>query len=288
MLVEAARAEVVRLADSESLASDYLFHFSRSIYRPMWTYVAEAKGSRVACYFYSTYAQPKLHGKEEGQYFEWGPTTWPLFLVWDAYQADTLKRDLGQGTPVRIVGPIHFSDAIPIAPEIPVNAIAVFDIQPHRKSNTSGISTLYEYYYANPSMHKLFLEDIHATIRECGFSMVLKEKRYIAADGERRYGTQLQQLAGESDVTIAPPELAAPRLMQKCIGAISSPFTSTALYFQDQGYPSVYYDPLGVLEKDDPAAHGIQILTSRSELRTWAKTLLQAGHHQFSMEGKCE
>ena len=285
MLVEAARAEVVRLAEGESLASDYLFHFSRSIYRPMWTYIAEEKGSRIVCYFYSTYAQPKLSGKELGQNFEWGPTTWPLFLVWDAYQANTLKRDLGQAAPVRIVGPIYFSDAVPIVPAMPANAVAVFDIQPHRKSNTFGISTLYEYYHANPSVHKLFLEDIHATLREFGLSMVLKAKRYIAADGDRRYGTFVQKLAGECDVIIAPPELAAPRLMQKCIGAISSPFTSTALYFQDQGYPSVYYDPIGLLNKDDPAAHGIQILTSRSELRAWAKTLLQVGRHQFPREG---
>jgi polysaccharide biosynthesis PFTS motif protein len=274
MLVEAARAEAVRLADGKSLASDYLFHFSRSIYRPMWTYIAQEKGSRILCYFYSTYAQPQLGGKEVDQNFEWGPTTWPLFLVWDTYQADTLKRDLGQAAQVMVVGPIYFSDAVPLVTAIPKNAVAVFDIQPHRKSNTFGISSLYDYYHANPSVHKLFLEDIHATLREFGLSMVLKAKRYIGADGDRRYGTFVKKLAAESDVTIASSELAAPRLMHKCIGAISSPFTSTALYFQDQGYPSVYYDPLGLISKGDLAAHGIQVLTSRSELRAWVNTLL--------------
>lgn len=281
MLVEAARAEAVRLADGESLASDYLFHFSRSIYRPMWTYIAEMRGSRIICYFYSTYAQPKIDMCTINQNFEWGPSTWPLFLVWDEYQADRLKRDLGQAAPVSIVGPIYFSDSAQIVPAIPLNSVAVFDIQPHRKSITFGISTLYEYYYANPSVHKLFLEDVSGILRELELSMVLKAKRFIGADGDRSYEAFVQELAQEMGVIIASPELSAPRLMRKCIGAISSPFTSAALYFQEKGYPSVYYDPLGILNKDDPAGHGLQIITSQFELRIWAKTLLEAGRHQF-------
>ena len=276
MLAEAARAAAVTCTPKETLAADNMFHFSRAIYRPMWTYVAEKKGSRIICYFYSTYAQPKLSEDVKSQFFEWGPSTWPLYLVWNEFQAESLKRDLKSEVLIDVVGPIYFNDLVAEVPTLPDQAVAVFDIQPHRKSVTFGLSTLYEYYYGNPAVHSRFLEDIHAAIRIAGFSMALKAKRDIGTQGERRYGTQVQHLAKEEDVVIVPTEVTAPRLMNKCIGAISSPFTSAALFFSDRGYPSVYYDPVGILFKEDPAACGIPILNTKLELQTWLNNLYQA------------
>jgi polysaccharide biosynthesis PFTS motif protein len=276
ILAEAARAAVVRFSDGERLAEDYLFHFSRSIYRPMWTYEAEAKNSRIICYFYSTYEQPRLSNREENQLYEWGPSTWPLFLVWDEYQASKLKRELGAKTTVKIVGQIYFGDDLETIPELPNKTIAVFDIQPHRITNVYGISTLYDYYYGYPKVHQLFLEDIAEAVRETGLTMTLKSKRFIATNGSKRYISQVRRLESNNNIIIAPSELAAARLIQKCIGAISAPFTSTALYLHEQGYDSVYYDPLGILSKDDPGAHGIRILVSKTELYAWVKKLKHA------------
>ena len=273
ILAEAARAAVVRFSDSERLAEDYLFHFSRSIYRPLWTYEAEARGSRITCYFYSTYEQPRLPNREESQLYEWGPSTWPLFLVWNEYQASKLKRELGANTTVKIVGEIYFSDLLETIPELPNKTIAVFDIQPHRITNVYGISTLYDYYYGYPKVHQLFLEDIAEAVRESGLTMTLKSKRFIARNGSKRYISQVSRLETNNDIIIVPSELSAVRLIQKCIGTISAPFTSTALYLHEQGYESVYYDPLGILSKDDPGAHGIQILISKTELYAWVKKL---------------
>ena len=274
LLKEAAKAQVVRLLRNSEIADDYFFHFSRSIYRPMWTYIAEARGARIVCYFYSTYAQPKMSTTEESQLFEWGPSTWPLFLVWDKFQADILRRDLGKETPIRIVGPVHFNDLDQTLPLMPNLTVAVFDIQPHRKSITFGISTIYEYYYYNPNVHRLFIEDIYTVLREVNLSMVVKAKRYIASNVDKNYANILRQLAFKSDVIIASPEISPPRILQACIGSISSPFTSAALYFKNHDYPSVYYDPIGVLQKNDPAAHGVQILSNKNELHMWIKALL--------------
>jgi polysaccharide biosynthesis PFTS motif protein len=33
--------------------------------------------------------------------------------------------------------------------------------------------------------------------------------------------------------------------------------------------PSVYYDPLGLCQKGDRAAHGIEILQGKNELESW-------------------
>lgn len=288
MLAEAARAAAVTCAPKETLAVDNMFHFSRAVYRPMWTYVAEMKGSRIICYFYSTYAQPRLSEDVKSQSFEWGPSTWPLFLVWNTFQAEVLKRDLESEVLIDVVGPIYFSDLVAEAPVLPDHAVAVFDIQPHRKSTRFGVSTLYEYYYGHPDVHSRFIEDIYAAIRIAGLSMALKAKRDIVTNGDRRYGTHVKRLAKEDDVVIVPPELAAPRLMNKCIGAISSPFTSAALFFSDHGYPSVYYDPLGILFKDDSAACGIPVLNTKSELQVWLNNLYHAEIDRGSEDVTCK
>lgn len=269
ILAEAARAKVVSLKKKNTLASDYLFHFSRSIYRPMWTYAAENKGSRILCYFYSTFAEPSMKREIAGQKHEWGPSTWPSFLVWDHYQAEVLRRDLGDSTSVLVVGPIAFSDSAAELPRVPTNSIAVFDIQPQRKSRTFGISTVYDYYYTDPSVHYRFLKDVEATLRACRFTALIKAKRDIFADGDAPYDTLLREMSNRDNVLIIPSEISAPRLMRECLGSISAPFTSTALYFQEKGYSSVYYDPSCILDKADPAAHGVRVLSGKKELMDW-------------------
>jgi hypothetical protein len=47
------------------------------------------------------------------------------------------------------------------------------------------------------------------------------------------------------------------------------PFTSTALIARHLGKPSCYYDPTGLVQKNDRAAHGIPIVTGMEELKSW-------------------
>ena len=39
------------------------------------------------------------------------------------------------------------------------------------------------------------------------------------------------------------------------------PFTSTALVARNLGKPSYYYDPSGIIQNDDRAAHGIPVIS---------------------------
>jgi len=52
------------------------------------------------------------------------------------------------------------------------------------------------------------------------------------------------------------------------------PFTSTALLGREMGKPSVFYDPHGVLQKNDRAAHGIEIMRGPGELKSWLAAVL--------------
>jgi polysaccharide biosynthesis PFTS motif protein len=54
---------------------------------------------------------------------------------------------------------------------------------------------------------------------------------------------------------------------------ISMPFTSTALIAKYEGKPSIYYDPSGIIQKNDRAAHGIPVLSNIDELEEWVKSI---------------
>ena len=83
MLNQAATAMQARLQESENLAQVYLLHNSGWIYRPLWTYEAEKKGSQITFYFYSTNCEPFKQIDGYPQYNNsWQVTTWPHYLVW--------------------------------------------------------------------------------------------------------------------------------------------------------------------------------------------------------------
>lgn len=271
LLAEAAKAKIVQLSDAESLAADYLFHYSSTIYRPMWTYEAESRGSRIISYFYSTSEQVKMPYGYESLRYEWGAASWPMYLVWDEYQEALIRPEIGNHCTIEIVGPIWFATSSKELTGIPIKSIAVFDIQPHRNSAHFGFTTLAEFVEKHPDFQIRFLKDIHEVLSEAGISMVFKRKREIGKNGVKRYIKFVQQLSQSSNVVLADPAISAIRVIEKCRGIISMPFTSTALYLRDQEIPSVYYDPTGWIQKDDRGAHGITILSGIHELRSWVK-----------------
>ncbi len=69
------------------------------------------------------------------------------------------------------------------------------------------------------------------------------------------------------------PETSAYKLIEKCSAVISMPFTSTALIARELGKPSCFYDPTGLIEHDDRAAHGIPIMIGRVELQAWLEAV---------------
>ena len=52
------------------------------------------------------------------------------------------------------------------------------------------------------------------------------------------------------------------------------PFTSTALIAKHLGKPSIYYDPIDVLDKNDLASHGIKIISELDILKKWLSNIL--------------
>lgn len=276
LLSQAVQAHTVALSDVPP-AAEYLFHNSGWLYRPWWTYAAEARGSRILFYFYSTNIETFANADgTTRQAHMWSAATWPLYLVWDNGQAEFIRREVGADANVEVVGPIWFyGSALPMPP-VAASAVAVFDVQAYRDYIYQVVVA--ERLYYTPEVGLAFLEDIRVVLAELGRPMVFKHKRHLtghAAHG--RYRRYLSQLQGDSGVVAIDPSIAASRVVECCAAVISMPFTSTALIARALGKPSIYYvpdvAPFDPVQPDDRAAHGIPVVSGRAALRAWLKEL---------------
>jgi len=268
LLSEASSAALAWIHAPERLARDYLFHNSGWIYRPLWTYEAARGGSRITMYFYSTNCETfKRADGYPHQANSWEAMTWPFYVVWDECQADFVRRAVGQDANVVIAGLIAFSGAAEDLPALPPRAVAVFDVQPWRPSGYQALGQAIE--YGTPEVVNAFLSDICAGVRMCNGMMVLKRKRQVGNWLHPRYVALVDQLGKTGTLVAVDPDIAAVRVIEACDVVVSLPFTSTALLGRQLGKPSVYYDPHGIVQRDDRAAHGIPIVTGPAELHEW-------------------
>jgi polysaccharide biosynthesis PFTS motif protein len=269
VLPEAIRAKAMSLVSNDFVAEEYFFHYSGNVYRPMWTYEAAKRGAQITCYFYSTSENISMEKQRASQRYEWGAANWPKYLVWDSYQEKTIRAEIDGVYDVEVVGPIYFASLNNELPALSYPSVAVFDVPPHRRSAHFGITTLGEYLRRFPCIQHRFLEDIYEVLLKSNVHMAVKQKRDIGPRGEKRYGRLLKQLEAQSSVTLVPPACSAIPLVRICQATISFPFTSTALYAQNEGRPSAYYDPMSWIAFDDPAARGLPVLRGRDELSSW-------------------
>jgi polysaccharide biosynthesis PFTS motif protein len=269
LLNQSAISAQVRFLSESKLACEYLFHNSGWIYRPLWTYEVEKKTSKITFYFYSTNCESfKSHNEYQPIPYGWKAMNWPRYLVWDKYQADFIRRSVEGKPNIVNVGPIWFQDAnkkMPICKNI---KIAVFDITPHRNSFYYTLGLAQEFY--TPDIVNKFLEDI-VLLANGNYSILWKRKRNVGASAHPLYRALASQLAMLENVILIDSEISAVKIIEQSDIVISIPFTSTALLARFMGRPTVYYDPKGITQKDDRAAHGIDIIIGRNELANWLK-----------------
>lgn len=268
LLSEASAAAVARLQRRHPLAAQYLFHASNVVYRPLWTYEAERRGSDIVLYFYSTNSEAfKLDDGYSTPLHSWQVMTWPRYLVWDEAQAAFLQRAIGPAGGIQIVGPIWFHSSATEMPPLPEGTIAVFDVQPQRASRRQMLGTPHEFYGDRVAVR--FVRDIHAVASAQGRAIAFKRKRHIGPMLHKGYASVVERLSGSPLFVTVDPGISAVRVIERSAAVVSMPFTSTALVARQAGKPSIYYDPVGFIQKDDRAAHGIPVITGRAELEAW-------------------
>jgi polysaccharide biosynthesis PFTS motif protein len=263
---EVIKLKRVELANNNELARDCLFNSTMPFYRPIWTYAATNKGTRILYYDYST-----NHGdfKTKDRYpiqDPWHLMSWPYYLVWDEFHANFIKRHDQHNPKIENVGHIWFSSSGKCT-DIPLNSIAVFDVPPSKFAIYMYSSEYYNYNVVNQ-----FLSDVQLVLNKNNIGMVHKSKRTKKFE-HKRYVRRIRQLSKELNFTKIYPDVDALQVIQKTKACISMPFTSTAIIAKQEGRPSVYYDPVGIIQKDDRAAHDIPVLSGINELEDWVDSI---------------
>ncbi len=273
LLNQAAVLGRITYNNPSRLAIQYFFNNSGWIYRPLWTYEAEALGSSIIFYFYSTNCENFMlpNGKTSPPY-GWQSITWARYLVWDKRQADFIKEMTLDKVEITVVGDIWFQSELEFNYLIAKSTIAVFDVQAYRESFYYPTGPEIEYYVPDTSI--LFLSDIDRLSEKINAKFALKIKRQKSKSTTHpRYRHFLYKLSTSQNFINIDPLVGARDIIDKCSAVISMPFTSTALLGRAAGKPSIYYDPIGLIQKNDPAAHGIPIISGEDELIAWISSI---------------
>lgn len=269
-LEESLKLKRVNLANDDDLAREYLFNSMGGLYRPLWTYIAEKKGSRLLFYFYST--NNEFCKKENGYQMQhpWHLINWPYYLVYDNYQADFIRRHNKHNPKIKEVGQIWFTTNEE-CPSIPENSVAVFDCTVFRPVHYGYNWSWME--YRTYEMANQFFTDIQSVLNGMNINMIHKQKRKSPFI-HKKYLSRINILNQNVKYFEMNPDIDALSIIKKTKASISVPFTTTAVIANQEGKPSVYYDPTNIIQKDDRAAHGIEILNGVDELRAWMESVI--------------
>jgi polysaccharide biosynthesis PFTS motif protein len=271
MSKEVILSYVVQTNKNQGIGKNYLFNNSCSIYRPIWTYYAEKYGSKISFYFYSTNIERFKKGNAYPRIANfWHITTWSEYLVWDTFQKYFIDNAIGHTNKTTIVGPIYFKFSTKNL-QLPEKTIIIFDVQPVRNSFYITLGLDQEYYV--PKIANTFFNHIAETLRRTDFKIAIKKKREIGNLAHISFKHNFDRLIRNNRIINIEPDIPAESIIKDAFAVISMPFTSTAIIAKKYGKPSIYYDPSGIVEKDDRAAHGIPIIQNKNELFIWINSL---------------
>ena len=134
------------------LAREYFFTHEHCIYKPLWTYVAENRGSVCSIYFYSTNCHSVTPASVQEDYFRaFSYMNWQRYLVWNERQKRKILNCAKENvfmSPKQIipVGPIYFQDIVNHLPVFKKNTVSVFDVSPARPLFNATLGQHYDYY----------------------------------------------------------------------------------------------------------------------------------------------
>lgn len=245
-----------------------------TIYRPIWTYAAEKNGVDIITYFYSISTEPLSADKKQYDYLNISLMNWPKNLVFDPIQKEELDKLMSKHVVNKLVPPIYFNTSSKRINKNFKNIIAIFDVDPQRRSDHFGISSYNDYDFDLFKAHKNFLLDIiNADInKECTF--MIKPKRKLSKKRElTKYRDLLHKLNKLKNVIVLPHEIPTFHLIEKAKLIISFPFTSTSVIAKLMSKKSIFYDSTDQLNQNDPGAHGIEIINKR-KIRKWLESSL--------------
>jgi polysaccharide biosynthesis PFTS motif protein len=272
LLQDLVLIDYVRSLRSEQLARRYIFHIGALDWRPLWTYVFNAKCISTPCVLYSVNAESLGTASTGGPTLGlgWTLASWDHYAVWNPHHEAFVKEAAANVARIDVVGPVDFEDNGAQLPALPDFVVAVFDVDPVKDEFLAERGIPPNYY--SPETVEAFLRDASEIALSLGISIALKQK----PRGKRShpsYVSVVDELTRQPHVIHIDSRIAPARLIQECAGVISIPFSTPAVIAAERGIPSIYYEPSGTLEAPLRASHGLPLLSSRTELMAWFRGL---------------
>lgn len=256
---------------SEKFQRKFLFYNSMTFYRPIWTYLAEVKGSQIISYFYSTSdtLMPPSGEEKNSEYV--ALMNWPEMWFWDYHQKKLFGKSFNFKIKSKIVGPIPFSTTSKSINETKKIKISIFDSPPYRVGTHFGFSTSNEMGLNEPDIHIKFLKDILDSFNPFEVYFYYKPKRNRSSIFESdSYFSYINELKKLKNFCVLDGDISAFYLIEKSNIVISFPFTSPGVVGNLKHKFSIYYDPSKKVSQFDEAKRDIELLSSKKDLKTWA------------------
>ena len=168
---------------------------------------------------------------------------------------------------INIVGPIWFQSSKATKELVKNKSIAIFDVSPYRDSIYSIIGIPDTYYRSNNNIK--FINDIIEIASKYNYIVKFKQKRDLKNSFELNYNNYIKKIKLNKNIQFIESNISAFDVIESSELVVSMPFTSTSIIAKEYGYKSAYYDPTGNLYKNDPAAHGVLLLSNKIELEQW-------------------
>jgi len=251
----------------------YLFHYSETLYRPIWTYFSELKNAEIILYFYSTYDAPTDYlNKNIDRSYEFANISWNKIFVWDEHQKNILSPFVNKNCKLIVVGPIWFRDKKFLFKNNSFKLL-IFDTEVQRQSLHYGWGEISEYNNYNKKLSYLFLNDIYNLFKNKDIEIILKRKRKIGDYAQTSYRNLILKLKKDSKFIEIDEDVSPQYLMEKANVVISTPFTSANLYHPKNKLENIYYDPISYVSINDPAARDVTLIRGANELEEWEKKI---------------
>jgi len=248
------------------LPDKVIFSDNHGVLMPIWVNQLMELGVSVDYLFFSSYDSPTTYDSEDPRQDFWKLNSWPNVVCVDQYQADFISENLiYKDQNVEIGGFPFFNDCNFIIPSSDRFIISIFDFEPGK--DHLGISTISECGYNTFKVNEEFISHIYKIAQELDAIIYHKPKRRsVLENRSSEYRKFIAALDPRYYLSL-PPEVSPARLILDSNCTISMPITTPSLIAKSYGKNSLYFDPLGVIKRDDPALRQIPLANNPIDLQ---------------------
>lgn len=268
-------SKIIDLTSRENLADMYIFNNVARNYRPMWTYNPLII-NKIFYIFYGLNEFP-IFFKDDDRPLPnvgWSLMNWPIYLNWNKSFLNFLNQSLTvKSKYLHFDEPIWYRDSKDNSKVKFSNnkkTIAVYDVTP---ANTLShyAWTKRALYINDPKNVIKFYEDILFLQDKYNFNLIIKFKKNDRDKDDEIYKKIFSRLDLDSNNIILIHSNKSPiKVNENANAIISYPFTSAA-YFNSRNLPSIYYDPIGLINHNKQINFGVSLIGNLNKLEEWIK-----------------